>query len=67
MNLVRKFKPEKILIKKQVKEKRKCRVIYIEADEDHVSHGEKESQPLNKGWFMCMKVLFGLGKTEADW
>lgn len=41
MNLVRKFKPEKILIKKQVKEKRKCRVIYIEADEDHVSHGEK--------------------------
>ena len=41
MNLVRKFKPEKIEVRKRKKEKKKCDVIYIEADEDHVAHGEK--------------------------
>ena len=38
MNLVRKFRPERIQEKEQPKKKRECRVIYIEADEDHVPH-----------------------------
>ncbi len=41
LNLVRKFKPEHIQIKEQVKTKRTSRIIYIEADEDHVSHQDK--------------------------
>ncbi len=38
LNLVRKFKPEQIPTKEQAKVKKDCKVIYIEADEDHVPH-----------------------------
>lgn len=41
LNLVRKFGPEQIDVKTPLKVKRTSRIIYIEADEDHVAHQEK--------------------------
>ena len=41
LNIVRKFHPEQIEVRKKSKMKKGCRILYIEADEDHVSHCEK--------------------------
>ena len=41
LNVVRKFEPEQIEIKEKFKVKKKCQIIYIEADEDHVAHQGK--------------------------
>ncbi len=41
LNIVRRFNPEKIELKEEPLIKREARIIYIEADEDHVAHREK--------------------------
>ncbi len=41
LNIVRKLQPEKIEIKEEPKVKKKVKVLYIEADEDHVAHREQ--------------------------
>lgn len=41
LNIVRKLQPEKIELKEEPKVKKAVRILYIEADEDHVPHREK--------------------------
>ena len=41
LNIVRKLQPEKVEIKEAPRRRRKCPIIYIEADEDHVPHQKK--------------------------
>ena len=41
LNIARKLQPEQIEVEKEPKIKKECRILYIEADEDHVSHREK--------------------------
>ena len=44
LNIVRKLQPETIEFKEKPEVKRTARVLYIEADEDHVAHQEKGSR-----------------------
>lgn len=44
LNIVRKLQPEKIKVKEEPAVKRTARVLYIEADEDHVAHQKKNSR-----------------------
>lgn len=41
LNIVRRFQPEKIELEEEPVIKREARIIYIEADENHVAHREK--------------------------
>lgn len=41
LNLVRKLQPEQIELKEKPSFKKESRILYIEADEDHVAHQEK--------------------------
>ena len=61
LNIVRKLQPEKIEIKETPKVKKKARVLYIEADEDHVAHQEKGTKA-----FEQRLIYVHEGRTHVD-
>ena len=64
LNVVRKFQPEHIQETKQTKEKRTCKVIYIEADEDHVSHQDRDIRAFEQRLVYVHEGNTSIGKNR---
>ena len=64
LNIVRKLKPEEIEIKVKPKVKKTARVLYIEADEDHVAHQEKGTKAFEQRLIYVHEGRIQVGKDR---
>lgn len=64
LNLIRRFQPEQINVKNQLKDKRTSRIIYIEADEDHVAHREKGIRAFEQRLVYVHEGCVSVGKSR---
>jgi len=66
LNVVRKFEPEQIEIKEKSKVKKKCQIIYIEADEDHVAHQGKGTRAFEQRLVYVHEGRRRIGKDRYE-
>ena len=64
LNLVRKFQPEQIDVNKRLEDKRTSKIIYIEADEDHVAHREKGVRAFDQRLVYVHEGCINVGKNR---